>query len=74
MSMKIADKVKNGIPLTSEEFQEIVKKTDWEAYTQRVINRVSEIADRHEKAHYQMNRNMNNRYFSFSNLPLGGML
>ena len=71
--MTIAEKVKNKIPLTKEEFQEIVKKTDWTAYTQRVINRVSEIADRHEKAHYQMNKNMKNRYF-FSNLPLSGLL
>ena len=45
----IAEKVRDKEPLTREEFKSLADKTDWEDYRNRVINRVSEIADRHDE-------------------------
>ena len=47
--MNISEKILNKQPISREEFQELVKKTDWEDYTQRVVSRVSKISEIHKK-------------------------
>jgi len=64
--MTISEKVLNKIPITEEEFRELVKKTDWEDYKERVVKRIGIAVDNWEKS---VNKTRNNRYFSFSNLP-----
>ena len=54
--MTIAEKIKNKQPIGKEEFKELVNKTDWEDYTQRVINRVSKIADIHDEAIFKSSK------------------
>ena len=48
--MTTAEKVKNKQPITREEFQALVKKTDWDNYRQRVANRVFDAALLYEQA------------------------
>jgi hypothetical protein len=36
--------------ITPEEFRKICKNKDWSGYSNRVMKRINEIADRHEKA------------------------
>lgn len=48
--MTTAEKVKNKLPITHEEFQELVRKTDWSDYIKRVANRIAKVAEAHEQA------------------------
>jgi uncharacterized protein YeeX (DUF496 family) len=51
--MNISEKVKAGVPLTREEFSEIVRKTDWEDYQRRVDARIAKISDIHAEARFR---------------------
>ena len=47
--MTTAEKIRNRQPISREEFRELVKKTDWQDYAQRVVARIFPIALAHEE-------------------------
>jgi len=46
----IAEKIRAREPITREEFQSLVSKTDWSGYAKRVAERMVPIADAYERA------------------------
>jgi len=50
MPMAPIERIKKGQRITSEEFQELGRNTDWSGYTRTVVEKMSRVADAYELA------------------------